>query len=96
MTHTPPGRHDRPKAFAETERNGYKLLVQAIIARAVDDAAGRCTPRDPQAAVKYQEEAQWWLREETGVIELLELAGYESDHVLPRVRALLNDHPVAG
>jgi hypothetical protein len=70
------------------ERNGYKLLVQAIILRAVDDAAGRCTPICTQPAAKHQGEALAWLREETGVAVLLELAGYDSDQVLPRVREL--------
>jgi hypothetical protein len=70
------------------ERDGYRLLVQAIILRAVDDAAGRCTPICTQPAAKHQGEARAWLREETGVIALLELAGYDSDKVLPRVREL--------
>lgn len=75
-----------PKAEREREQDGYKNLVAAIIARAVGDATGHCDPACSQPWAKVQDEAQRWLADGHLVTELLELAGYDAERVLPQLR----------
>lgn len=79
----------RPKAEADTEHDGYKALVVAILARAIDDAAGRCASPGHTSVEKIQADAQRWLEDVEAVTELLESAGYTSAHVLPQLQKTL-------
>jgi hypothetical protein len=82
-------RPGRPKAEAETEPDGYKALAVAILTRAVQDARGVCDPRCSQPRAMLQAEAVAWLQDESTVAGLVEMAGYDADAVMRRVRQLL-------
>jgi hypothetical protein len=68
--------------------NLYVTLVLAVIHRAVQDASGRCDSPGHSTPAKLQAEACAWLEDEAAVAGLLELAGYDADTVLRRLRPL--------
>jgi len=75
------GKHLTPPV----EEDGYRALVLAIVKRAVDDAHGQCgVTHGDQAQVRH--EARAWLEDETAVAWLLNLAGYDPEPVVGRLR----------
>jgi hypothetical protein len=79
--------YNRPAEVAIA--NPYAALVFAILRRAVQDAAGHCDAPGKISPARLQQEARAWLQDEQAVTTLLELAGYEPDPVLRRLRPLL-------
>lgn len=71
--------------------NPYVLLVQAVIARAVADARGETSPARHLAPAVLIAEARAWLAEETEVIRLLELAGFDAGPLVSRIRRVLRE-----
>jgi hypothetical protein len=73
----------------DTTPNPYVSLALAILYRAVRDAQGHCDSPGKTAPEKIQGEALRWLAQETTVRDLVELAGYDADMILTRLRPLL-------
>ena len=68
----------------------YRLLIAAVLERAIADAHGSPHMRGADRSVdRLQDEARAWLTG-TGAAELLALAGYEPDVVLRQVRRVLD------
>jgi hypothetical protein len=68
--------------------NPYVEFVKALVRRAVEDAQGHVVYPGNRAPGQLAVEARAWLAEGGGLAELLELAGFESEPVLQRVRQL--------
>ena len=70
----------------DTAIDPYGTLIAAIIHRAWRDAQGHCDSPGHSTPETLQAEAQAWLADEQAVTGLLELAGYDADPVLRRLR----------
>jgi hypothetical protein len=68
--------------------NPYVILVLEVIHRAVLDASGRVDLPGKTSPEKIQAEAQRWLADAGALVDLLELAGYDSAPVMRRLRSL--------
>ena len=71
----------------------YRELVKAILHRAVEDAQGRCVHPGNRAPGQIEVEARAWLQDGWAMTDLLELAGWDAEPVIRRVRRLLTMDP---
>ena len=79
--------------WAHPDDDPYAALALAILARAVQDATGHCSPTRGVPAAVLRAEARQWLQEEAALAELVELCGVDSAPVLRRVSQLLTQEP---
>jgi hypothetical protein len=72
----------------DSDDDPYVELVKAIIARAVQDARGHVVHLGNRAPGQIEVEARPWLQDGCALAALLELAGFESEPVVRRVRQM--------
>jgi hypothetical protein len=71
---------------SEATEDPYATIALAIVHRAWRDATGHCDSPGHSTPEKIRSEAIAWLQDEDTVTELLELAGFDADLVLRRLR----------
>jgi hypothetical protein len=75
---------------------GYRGLVAAIVRQALADVTAPVVfAPGPLSPSQIRAEAHAWLEDETGLVTLLDLTGYDAAFVLQRVREALKRRQTA-